>query len=55
MSYLPKTRKFDGQLYRLHGEYLKRNTAEWEATKLRGSKWKTRIVQIVLFGVYKRR
>jgi len=56
MSYLPKTRIFNGKRYRLSNDYLKYDTAEWEASKLRSKSWKVRIVkQLGLYGVYKRR
>lgn len=56
MSYLEKTRVFDGQRFRLHDDYLKHSTAEWEASKLRSKHWKVRIVKrLGLYGVYKRR
>jgi len=56
MAFLPKTRIFNGKRYRLHDDYLKRDTAEWEAGKLQSKDWKVQIVkQLGLYGVYKRR
>ena len=56
MAYLPKTRIYDGKRYRLYNDYLKLDTAEWEAGKLRSRGWKVRITKILgLYGVYKRR
>jgi len=56
MSYLPKTRQFDGKRYRLHNDYLKLSTADWEALKLRNKGWSVRVIkQLGLYGVYKRR
>lgn len=56
MSYLPKFKVFDGERFRLHGDYLKHGTAVWEGDKLRSKGWRVRIVRILgLYGVYKRR
>jgi len=56
MAFLPKTRVFNGERYRLHDDYLKLNSADWEARKLRSKGWSVRIVkQLGLYGVYKRR
>jgi len=56
MAHLPKTRIFNGERYKLHDDYLKWDTAEWEAGKLRSKGWKVRMVRILgLYGVYKRR
>ena len=56
MAYLPKTRIIDSKRYRLHDDYLKRGTANWEADKLRSEGWNVRIVRLLsLYGVYKRR
>lgn len=56
MSYLPKIKVFGGKRYRLYDDYLKGDTAEWEAGKLRSKGWKVRIVkQLGLYGVYRRR
>lgn len=56
MAYLPRTRVFDGKQFRLHDDYLKLSTANWEAGKLRSKGWKVRVVKLVgLYGVYKRR
>ena len=33
MAFLPKTKVFDGKRYRLFDDYLKLDTAEWEAGK----------------------
>ena len=56
MSYLAKVRTFNGKRYKLHNDYLKSSTAEWEAGKLRSRGWKVRVIkQLGLYGVYKRR
>jgi len=56
MSYLPKTRTFDGKRYSLYNDYLKKSTAEWEASKLRSKGWSVRTVKLLgLYGVYRRR
>lgn len=56
MAFLPRTKLFDGKRYRLFNDYLKLDTAEWEASKLRSKGWNVRIVkQLGLWGVYKRR
>lgn len=56
MTFLPKTMKFSGVVYRLHDDYLKRSTADWEAAKLRSDGWRARVIKLVgLYGVYKRR
>lgn len=56
MGYLPKTRVFKGERFRLYNDYLKRGTAEWEAGKLRSKGWRTKVIRLLgLYGVYKRR
>ncbi len=56
MAYLPKMKIFSGKRYRLHDDYLKQSTANWEADKLRSKGWNVRIIRLLsLFGVYKRR
>lgn len=56
MSFLPKTKVFNGERYRLHNDYLKLSEAEWQAGKLRSRGWRVRTVrQLGLYGVYKRR
>ena len=56
MSYLPRTKTYNGKRYSLFNDYLKRDTAEWEASKLRSKDWQVRVVKLLgLYGVYKRR
>jgi len=56
MTYLPKARKFNGEVYRLHDDYLKSSMADWQASKLRSKGWNARVVKAFgLYGVYKRR
>ena len=56
MGYLPKTRIIDGKRYRLYDDYLKKGTADWEASKLRSKDWDVRVVKLLgLYGVYRRR
>lgn len=56
MSYLPKTKIFNGQRYKLHNDYLRQGDAEWAAAKLRSGNWRVRVVRMLgLYGVYKRR
>lgn len=56
MSVFPKTKVFDGQRYRFYNDYLKKDNAEWEASKLRSRGWRTRITKLLgLYGVYRRR
>jgi len=56
VAYLPKTKVFDGEQYRLHNDYLKKSTADWQASKLRSKNWRVRVVKLVgLWGVYKKR
>ena len=56
MGFIPKTRTIDGKRYRLYNDYLKRDTAEWEAGKLRSKGWNVRIIKLLgLYGVYRRR
>ena len=56
MAFLPKTRIYDSKRYRLHNDYLRLDTAEWQAGKLRSKGWKVRIARLLgLYGVYKRK
>ena len=56
MSYLPRTRVVDGKRYQLHSDYLKREQAEWDASKLRQKGWRTRMFKMLgLYAIYKRR
>lgn len=56
MAYLPKTKVIKGKTFRLHNDYLRHDTAQWEGEKLRSKGWTVYIVKILgLYGVYKRR
>jgi len=60
MSYtyegMPKTKDFNHKRYHYHNSYLKRDTAKWDAEKLRQKGWQTRTVKLLgLYVVYKRK
>lgn len=56
MLYLPKTKKFNGQTFSLHNEYLVEKQAQRTATNLREQGWRVRIAKVYgMYGVYKRR
>jgi hypothetical protein len=56
MSYLPRTRVIEGKRYSLHDDYLKRDDAKWNATKLKGKGYRVRTIRLMgLYGLYKRK